>query len=248
MGLLRHLDEVLQLLPHDLATAQHPQQHGLVDDRPQLRRVGALQQLRAALAQFDAAPDLARSGVRQAALDHGLGVGPGLEQTGDVLDLEGADGRRGLLETDQAVEPLGHQALVVALPPTRFARAPQQLEQHRSLVGIGAVPVEEGADVVLRRGLAALARLDARELRAAEPHVAGGLVLGEAGVLAEARQLHADEHLQQGRGGLGPVEIGLETGDAMRRGGHPDSQQTGRLEGKTISSHRRPVHPPVEIG
>lgn len=237
-----------ELLAHDLAAAQHAQQHGLVDDRPQLRRVLAVQQLGPALAQFDPASDLARGCVRQAAPDHGIGVGLGLQQTGDVLDLEGTDGRRGLLKADQAVEPLGHQALVVPLPPARFARSLQQLEQDRGLVRIGVVVLQQRPDVGLRGRPAALARLDARELRGAEAERACGLVLGEAGILAEARQLHADEHLQQGRSRLGPIQIGFETGDAMRRGGHPDSQQTGRLEGKTISSPRCPPHPPAEIG
>ncbi|CAM5475863.1 hypothetical protein SHIRM173S_08796 [Streptomyces hirsutus] len=73
---------------------------------------------------------------------------------------------------------------------------------------------------------------------ALKPTRARRLVLGQPGVLAEARQLHADQHLQQGRSRLGPFQIGFQTGDTMRRGGHPDSQQTGTRAVYTIASQR----------
>ena len=52
---LRHLDQMVELLPHDLGAAQHPPQNGLVDHGPQLRGVLTFQQLRPSHAQFDAA-------------------------------------------------------------------------------------------------------------------------------------------------------------------------------------------------
>ncbi|GAA2930736.1 hypothetical protein GCM10011428_55210 [Streptomyces violaceus] len=123
---------------------------------------------------------------------------------------------------------------------------PQQLEQHRHLVVVGAVQLEQRADIVLRRRAAALARLDAGQLRGTEPDSARRLVLGESGVLTETSQLHTDQHLQQSRRRLGPVQIGFQTGDAMRRGGHPDSQQTGTRATYTIALARASPHRPVE--
>ncbi|GAA3207573.1 hypothetical protein GCM10020256_03320 [Streptomyces thermocoprophilus] len=195
-----------------LPAAQHPQQHRLVEDGPQPGRVRAVQQLCAPHPQIDPALNLRGRRVRQPALHHGTRVRRGLQQAGDVLDLERTDRGRRFLEADQPFEPFRHQPFVVPLPPAGFTRALEQPQQHRRLVLTGAVQIEQLADVVLGRRAPALAGLDPGQFRPAETDRAGRLVLGEARVLTEARELNAHQHLQESGSGLGPVQIGFQPG------------------------------------
>src|SRR2546429_75037 len=145
---IRHLDEVLQLLADDFAAADRAAQRALVDHDPQLRGVGPAQDLLAAGAQLAPAGDLLLGG-RGALADQRAGVPFGLQQPRHELDLVGPDDRRRRLQAHVGLQP-GREDVGVGVPPARRVRFPGQVQQGGAFFAVGnAVEGKEAAHIAL---------------------------------------------------------------------------------------------------
>ncbi len=197
MRKLGYLDEVLELGAHHRGAADRPAQHGLVHDRPDLGRIRPAEQVLALEPQGDPALDLV--GGRGLAPEAGDGprVVLGLEQPVHELDLEAADGRRGGLEPEVLLEPVG-QDVAVLRPPVRRVGLLDQREELRPQALVGHAV--EGEQV---RHVAALeldpAVFQPADLGPGRADFVAGLLGRDAGGLAKAPQLAAEQHAQHGR-------------------------------------------------
>jgi phenylacetic acid degradation operon negative regulatory protein len=191
------LDEVGQLLAHHLAAAHRAPQHGLVHDRPHLRRLRAGEQVLALESHADSPVDLL--GRRGLVAEQGdrAGVGLGLEQAVDELQLEGTDDRGGALHAQVRLKPVG-QDVVVLRPPARGA----------GLLGVTAQPGPDLLIIDAVHGEQVIhipdlepdpAVLHPADLGARRPDLIGRLLRRYAGRLAESAQLAAEHHAQHGR-------------------------------------------------
>ena len=137
--MIRHLDQVLQLLTDDFLAAHRAAQRTLVDDDPQLRRVGPAEDLLAAGPQLAPAGDLLFGG-RGTLPDQSAGVALGLQQARHELDLVGPDDRGRRLQAHVRLEP-GGKDVRVGVPPSRGIRFPGQVQQRGTFLAVGH-PVE----------------------------------------------------------------------------------------------------------
>jgi hypothetical protein len=161
VGQLAGLQEPLQLAAHDLGAAHRAAQGGLVDHRPQPRRLLAGEQHLAGHPQPHPPADLLAGVVEVGAADEGAHVVVGLEQAGDELALVGADqaGRR--LQVHVRPEPRRQQVAVV-LPPAGVVGVGGHGQELLDLVGVGdLVPAQQVDQVApLEADLAVLEAVD----------------------------------------------------------------------------------------
>ena len=152
----------------------------------------------AAHPQLDAALDLGRVGVHE--LGDGARVAPGLQQSGDELQLVGADHRRGLLHAEVGLEP-GGQQVGVAVPPAGGVGPADEGEELGALVRVDhAVAGEQVGDVTFLEPDAA--QLQAADLGGRPADGVARLFAGEARDLALVPQPRAQPDAQH-RGAVG---------------------------------------------
>jgi len=124
-------DEVLDLPAERCGATDRPAQRRLIDDRPQVRWAGPVQDLLAVHAHGEAALQPLAGGVIGEP-EYRAGVLLGLQQAGDELDLVAADEAGSLLEPQVGVKPGGHH-VAVGVPPVWRVGVPGQGQQRGPL-------------------------------------------------------------------------------------------------------------------
>ena len=161
VGELGRLDEAFQLAAHDLAAPNGPAQGGLIDHRPQPRRVLAGQQDLAGHPQPHPPAHLVARFLQMGAVDHRAHVVVGLQQPGDELAFVAADQGGGLFQVDIGAEPAGEDVAVV-LPPAGGVGFSGQGEEFGDFGGVGDLVAGQQVDdvAVFEADLAVLEAVD----------------------------------------------------------------------------------------
>ena len=121
------VDEMRDLGPHRLRVGLRSTERGLIDNRPQLKRVLFAKQFLPAHAQFNQTCDLVCAGVRSALFQDRPRVCVDLEQARNEARLVCPDDFRGRLQREKELKPL-RRDVVVAVPPPQPGCLPEKLE------------------------------------------------------------------------------------------------------------------------
>jgi hypothetical protein len=201
-----HLEEVLELGAHHRAAADRASQHGLVHDRPDLRRPWPGEQALAAEAQADPAFDLGLWRGLVPEPGDGSRVVLGLEQAVHELDLETADGRSGGFQPEVRLEPV-RQDVGVLHPPVRRV-GPLDLREKPRLPGLVGHAVQDEEIPHVTALEADPAGLQPADLGPGRTDLGGGVLGRDASGLAKAAQPGAEQHAEHGRIDRGIFQAG----------------------------------------
>ena len=195
-GRLDHLDQVRELITHDVLATDRAAQHGLVHHHPVFGGFGAPEQFLAREPQRHPAFGFLFGGGGEAGGGDGPDVALGLQQPGDDLRFVGADQAGRFLQADRDAEP-GRQDVVVAVPPSRFAGVAGQGQESVDLADVGdAVGHQQALDG--QRLETAFGSLHPADRPGRGIDGLGGLLVAHPGFFPQCLQLPGQDHAQHG--------------------------------------------------